>query len=117
MLTPTLLLKSFSHLKKTYLLFMKTFINNHKSTAAEGELWSVFYSEATLRKMLKMTGCEGIRFHLGKDDDGKTVIIAEPTDNVGRALPTTTTRSLTDNGENPFFSSDSACPMNCPPDN
>lgn len=97
---------------------MKTFINNHKSTAAEGEIWSVFYSEATLRKMLKITGCEGIRFHLGKDDDGKTVIIAEPTDNVGRALAaTTTTRSLMDNGEGQFFTSDGECPKDCPPDN
>lgn len=96
---------------------MKTFINNHKSTAAEGELWSVFYSEASLRKMLNTTGCEGIRFHLGKDDDGKTVIIAEPTDNVGHPLPATTTRSLMDNGGGQFFASDGACPMNCPPDN
>lgn len=96
---------------------MKTFINNHKATAAEGELWSVFYSEASLRKMLKITGCEGIRFHLGKDDEGKTVIIAEPTDNVGRALPAVTTRSLTDNGEGQFFSMDSSCPQECPPDN
>jgi hypothetical protein len=96
---------------------MKTFINNHKSTAAEGDLWSAFYSEATLRKMLKITGCEGIRFHLGKDDEGKTVIIAEPTDNVGRPLSTVTTRSLTDNGEEAFFSGDSSCPTECPPDN
>lgn len=96
---------------------MKTFIDNHKSTAAEGDLWSAFYSEATLRKMLRITGCEGIRFHLGKNDEGKTVIIAEPTDNVGHPLPATTTRSLTDNGEGQFFSVDSACPDNCPPDN
>jgi hypothetical protein len=96
---------------------MKTFINNHKSTAAEGDLWSVFYSEATLRKMLKIKGCEGIRFHLGKDNDGKTVIFAEPTDGAGRSLPATTERSITDNGEGQFFSVDGNCPLDCPPDN
>jgi hypothetical protein len=96
---------------------MKTFINNHKSTAAEGELWSVFYSEATLRKILNLKGCEGIRFHLGKDDAGKTVIFAEPTDGVGRPLPATTERSITDNGEGQFFMFDAECPTDCPPDN
>lgn len=96
---------------------MKTFINNHKSTAAEGDLWSVFYSEATLRKMLKLKGCEGIRFHLGKDDAGKTVICAEPTDSAGRSLPATTERSIMDNGEGQFFLMDSECPRECPPDN
>ena len=96
---------------------MKTFIDNHKSAAAEGELWSVFFSETSLRKMLKMTGCEGIRFHLGKDDAGKTHLFAEPTDNMGRSLPTITARSLTDNNEGQFFMMDSSCPNDCPPDN
>ena len=96
---------------------MKTFIDNHKSAAAEGELWSVFFSETSLRKILKMTGCEGIRFHLGKDDASKTCIFAEPTDSMGRSLPTVTTRSLTDNGEGQFFMMDGSCPNECPPDN
>ncbi len=96
---------------------MKTFINNYKSSVGPDELQSVFFTEKSLNKILKMKGCEGIRFHLAKDDAGALKIYAEPTDKIGHPLPTDTTRSILDDGGGQFFQFDGECPMDCPPNN
>jgi hypothetical protein len=96
---------------------MKTFINNYKSSVSPDELRSVFFTEKSLNKILRMTGCQGIRFHLAKDDSGALKIFAEPTDNVGHPLPADATRSIMDDGEGQFFMFDEECPKDCPPDN
>ena len=96
---------------------MKTFINNYKSSVGPDELRSVFFTETSLNKLLRMPGCQGIRFHLAKDDDGALKIFAEPTDNIGQSLPTDATRSIVDNSEEQFFAFDGECPPDCPPDN
>jgi hypothetical protein len=95
---------------------MKAFINNYKSSVAPDVLQSVFFTEKSLNKMLRMPSCQGIRFHLGKDDAGALLIIAEPTDNIGHPLPVEVTRSLEENGGGLFFSMDNGCPNDCPPD-
>ena len=96
---------------------MKTFINNYKTSVSPSELQSVFFTEKSLNKLLRMPGCEGVRFHLAKDDDGALKIFAEPTDKIGHPLPADATRSIMDNGEGQFFMFDAACPSECPPDN
>jgi hypothetical protein len=96
---------------------MKTFINNYKSSVGPTELKSVFFTEKSLNKLLRMPGCQGIRFHLAKDDAGALQIFAEPTGNIGQPLPTDATRSIMDDGEGQFFTFDDACPPDCPPDN
>jgi hypothetical protein len=96
---------------------MKQFISNYKTSVGPTELRSVFFTEKSLNKLLKMPGCQGIRFHLAKDEGGMLQIYAEPTDKLGHSLPADATRSILDNGEGQFFMFDEQCPLDCPPDN
>ncbi len=101
----------------------KKSIANFQSNQLEGQLKSVFFTEGSLRKILNLPGCQGIRFHLGSDN-GKLTIIAEPADSKG--LPTTipiaspteaTLMARETVSEVPYFSPDYLCPNDCPPEN
>ena len=95
-------------------------IANFKTSELEGQLHSVFFRESSLRKILDMKGCQGIRFHLGKEA-GKLHIIVEPCDKSGNpiaAATETANRDLLGDSSGAaaaFFSPDNQCPDQCPP--
>ncbi len=100
-----------------------TLIANFQANQLEGQLKSVFFREGSLRKILDLPGCQGIRFHIGSES-GKLCIIAEPADRNGHpvSIPTSSPTEATLLAAETvssvvFFSPDFSCPNDCPPDN
>lgn len=60
--------------------------DDYEETMPEGEVLGLFYGRNLLNSILQQEGCMGIRFYLGRNDEGKLELVLVGADREGKDM-------------------------------